>query len=166
MTIGPQKRTKIPAISNVHADFLRADGTYCSIGWTDHLGFRYHFWTVIPVGIIPETLYKNCREGLKRGDPDHFDTRYLNPTTTANAGMIAKALAVVERDGLIAKLIESEKQKELAEEAESKETQRIAVIQAAGVDLYEALKGLLDTFDETGIRAAEAAIAKAEGGAS
>lgn len=87
--------------------------------------------------------------------------------------MIAEALAVVERDGLIANLIASEAQKRLDEEAENKETQRIATIQAAGVELYEALKlverdranchgGVLEIHAPI-IRAA---IAKAEGGAS
>jgi hypothetical protein len=178
MTIGPQAPSKITALTNVEAGCLRPDGTYCSISWEDRLGFRYHFWTNIPVGEAPETLYKNCQLSINHGDPGYFNARYLNPNTARNAAMIAEALAVVERDGLIAKLIENERQKELAEaEAEAaaaKETKRIATIQAAGVDLYEALKAAGAYIDgRTSIRYSDPlrvqirhAIAKAEGGAS
>lgn len=176
MTIAPQKASKITEISDVEADCLRSEGTHCSISWTDNLGFRYHFWTDIPPKAPTgkdAKFYKNPPAHIKRGAPYHFDPRYLNPQVARNAAMIAEALAVVERDGLIAKLIESEKQKFLAKEAKSKETQRIATIQAAGVDLYEALKATLAALRSgagseekmNAERGAKAAIAKAEGGA-
>src|SRR3954447_383018 len=100
-------------IENVHADSLsswpdRKEGK-CAIGWTC-AGARYHFWLALPSRKSQGILYKNPPLATGTSDPGYFNPRQLDPEAKANAAMVAEAMAIVERDQLIEKLIASEEE--------------------------------------------------------
>ena len=67
-------------------------------------------------------IYKNPLVG--RGEPGHFDTRYLDGTKKANAALLAEVFAAVDIDAAIAEFVRLAKLKHAADEIEAKEYQR------------------------------------------
>jgi hypothetical protein len=118
------------------------------VGWTDDAGERLHVWLAVannpatgrsepvspyrvkidrPLGHRTEkaVLYRNPLirpDGShpKRGDADHFSTRYLDANAASNAPVVAEALRRAEAEGLYEQaLVEHERA-----EAEREATQR------------------------------------------
>ena len=135
-------------------------------------GARFHIWFK-PITLEREDiLYKNPPQGTGSRDPGYFPTRRLDATTRANKTLVDGVFKEIEERGLIQKAQDAH----AAEQAKIKEANEAAyrrrLKKEAGPELYEALKELLEAQgdgwmppeDDPRMRAARAALAKAEHG--
>lgn len=95
-----------PTIQNIHVDSI--NGSKYAIGWT--IGdARFHVWAEQRRGRreLEGTIFKNSI--APHGTAGHFDTRQLNPEHKTQGAILAAVLAVVDRDNLLAKAYQAER---------------------------------------------------------
>lgn len=97
-----------PTIENIHVDSI--NGSKYAIGWTIGAA-RFHIWAEQRRGRreLEGTIFKNPPLDLKRGQPGYFDTRQLNPEHKTQAAILAAVLAVVDRDNLLPRAYQAER---------------------------------------------------------
>jgi hypothetical protein len=135
-------------------------------------GARFHVWFNTDILEREHILYKNPPQGTGSRDPGYFATRRLDATNRANKVLVDGVFQEIKERGLI----EAAKEAQAAEQAKIKEANEAAyrrrLKKEAGPELYEALKELLEAQgdgwmppeDDPRMRAARAALAKAEHG--
>jgi hypothetical protein len=150
----------------------RAMVTNVSLGGNEHSSFwalaceydgaRYHVWIDVRTGELAEyttaekpTLYKNCALAIKYGQPGHFKTRKLDPTTKENSAIVVAMFAEMIEHGLVA----AERQRIAAEaEAQRIANQKARTLKAkqeAGEALFDQLRNVLaalETYTPNGAR--------------
>jgi acetolactate synthase regulatory subunit len=102
---------KIADITDIRVNFV--PGQRFTLGFND-ASARYHIWLDADGVYDWKRLYKNPPLGIEAGSLGDFRTRQLNPLTPANNKALKHVLAVVRRDGLIAKAQAAEAEREAA----------------------------------------------------
>lgn len=141
-------------IKNVHVDSIEANRTRGSISWETNEA-RYHVWVKLPSLQIEGsfgrksqtggTLYKNPPLNVERGQPGHYNPKYLDASVRKNAEMIEQAMTTVNRDGLVAKAIKAQDAADAARVEEIKQQARDRKIESAAPEMFKALTLIRDS---------------------
>lgn len=132
---------KYKSITNVKVSGGFGESAYAVSCEAD--GARYHVWVKEDrVTIVDDKLYKNCPVDIKIGEPGFFQTRQLQASAMANVELVEYMLKLANHveGGLFNLYHEKKNQEEAEDQARVKEERRVATIELAAMDLYEAVK--------------------------
>jgi hypothetical protein len=139
--------------TNVQVSLRDISSKTASASWTMD-GARFHVWFNIDTleidGDYPRrypVIYKNPPLRMDRNDPEFFDTRKLDATAAANAGIIEIVFAEIEKKDLISVARKDAEMREAQRQAESKAAIRRGRMEEAGPDLYNDLASMVLAFE-------------------
>jgi len=137
-------------ISNIHVT-TSSYSKRASASWHAD-GVKFHVWFDIDTLKLDDdaVIYKNPLENTDRRGPDFFDTRKLSLDIPKNAETVRQVFEVIKRDGLIAKAVAFEKERERQRLAANKELKRQEKIKEAGPKLLKVLKDLTGKIEVMG----------------
>lgn len=141
---------KPESITDIHVSH-HGDSNFAA-GWNAD-GARFHTWfnpcTMARAGGYGHTkngqsvIYKNPPLGVKTKDPEHFETRQLDPEKPRNVEILAHVFAEIDRLGLVAAAYQAEREKRAAADRENEERYRQARIRCAGPAMLQLCREIL-----------------------